>query len=115
MDLVENMLGRSRHTRRAPNHQYDHAFLAATYAQLGQTEDAHVEAAKVLRLNPDYTIRKQKEVSVLKRKEGTDHPVAGLRRANLPEQCHLGRGDMPRSIRQSESGDSLAAASSLTF
>jgi len=72
-------------TRRAPNHQYGHSFLAATYAQLGQLEDAHAEAAKVLRLNPHYTIGKQKEVSILKRKEDIDHIVDGLRRAGLPE------------------------------
>lgn len=72
-------------TRRAPNHQYGHAFLAATYAQLGQLEGAHAEAAKVLRLNPSYTIGKQKEVSVLKRQEDVDHVVDGLRRAGLPE------------------------------
>jgi tetratricopeptide (TPR) repeat protein len=41
---------------RAPNHQYGHAFLAATYAQLGRMEDARAEAAEVLRLNPRYSI-----------------------------------------------------------
>jgi len=72
-------------TRRAPDHQYGHAFLAAAYAQLGQLADAHVEAAKVLRLNPNYTIGKQKEVSILKRQEDLDHLVDGLRKAGLPE------------------------------
>jgi adenylate cyclase len=72
-------------TRRAPDHQYGHAFLAATYAQLGQSEDARAEAAKVLLLNPNYTIGKQKEVSILKRQEDVDHFVDGLRKAGLPE------------------------------
>jgi len=72
-------------TGRAPNHQYGHAFLAATYAQLGQLEDAHAEAAEVMRVNPKYTIGKQKQVSILKRAEDTEHLVDGLRKAGLPE------------------------------
>ena len=71
---------------RAPNHQYGHAFLAATYAQLGRLEDAHVEAAEVLRLNPKYSISgTQKRVSNLKRAEDMEHLVDGLRKAGLPE------------------------------
>jgi len=70
---------------RAPNHQYGHAFLAATYAQLGRLEDAHAEAAEVLRLNPQYSIgRTQKRVSNLKRAEDMEHLVDGLRKAGLP-------------------------------
>jgi len=73
-------------TSRAPNHQYGHAFLAATYAQLGKLENAHAEAAEVLRVNPKYTIGgTQKRVSVFKRTEDIDHIVEGLRKAGLPE------------------------------
>ncbi len=72
-------------TGRAPNHQYGHAFLAATYAQLGQLEDARAEAAEVLRVNPQYTIGKQKQVSTAKRAEDIEHLVDGLRKAGLPE------------------------------
>ncbi len=73
-------------TGRAPNHQYGHAFLAATYAQLGQLEDAQAETAEVLRLNPKYSIgATQKRVSVFKRAEDMEHLVDGLRKAGLPE------------------------------
>ena len=72
-------------TGRAPNHQYGHAFLAAAYAQLGRVEDARAEAAEVLRVNPKYTIRTQKQVSILKRAEDSDHLTDGLRKAGLPE------------------------------
>ncbi len=72
-------------TGRAPNHQYGHAFLAATYAQLGQLGDAHAEAVEVLRVNPKYTIGKQRQVSVMKRAEDVEHLVDGLRKAGLPE------------------------------
>jgi adenylate cyclase len=60
--------------------------LAATYAQLGRLEDAHAEAAEVLRLNPRYSISgTQKRVSVLKRAEDMEHLIDGLRKAGLPE------------------------------
>jgi adenylate cyclase len=73
-------------TGRAPNHQYGHAFLAATYAQLGQLEDAHAEAAEVLRINPKYSIGgTQKRVSALKRAEDMENIVIGLQKAGLPE------------------------------
>ena len=70
---------------RAPNHQYGHAFLAATYAQLGRMEDARAEANEVLRLNPRYSISgTQQQVSILKRAEDLEHLVDGLRKAGLP-------------------------------
>jgi adenylate cyclase len=73
-------------TGRAPNHQYGHAFLAATYAQLGQPEDAHAEAAEVLRVNPKYSIGgTQKQVSIFKHAEDLAHLIDGLRKAGLPE------------------------------
>jgi len=71
---------------RAPNHQYGHAFLAATYAQLGRMQDARAEAAEVLRLNPRYSISgTQERVTSLKRAEDMEHLVDGLRKAGLPE------------------------------
>jgi adenylate cyclase len=73
-------------TGRAPNHQYGHAWLAATYAQLGQLEDARAQAAEVLRLNPKYRINATHKItSVFKRTEDTNHLVDGLRKAGLPE------------------------------
>jgi adenylate cyclase len=71
-------------TGRAPNHQYGHAFLAATYAQLGQLEHAQAEATEVLSINPKYTIGgTQKRVSIFKRAEDIEHLVDGLRKAGF--------------------------------
>jgi adenylate cyclase len=73
-------------TGRAQNHQYGHAFLAATYAQLGQAQEAQAEAAEVLRINPNYTISgTQKRVSILRRADDLEHLVEGLRKAGLPD------------------------------
>ena len=75
-DEAQRWLGQC--TARAPNHQYGHAFLAATYAQLGRLEDARVEAAEVLRVNPKYSIREtQKRVSFFKRSEDMEHLSTG--------------------------------------
>jgi len=71
---------------RAPNHQYGHAWLAATYAQLGLLEDARAQGAEVLRLNPKYSINGlHRKTSPFKRTEDMDHLADGLRKAELPE------------------------------
>jgi adenylate cyclase len=73
-------------TGRAPNHQYGHAWLAATYAQLSELENARAEAAEVLRLNPGFTINTTgRRVFVFKHTADMEHLVDGLRKAGLPD------------------------------
>jgi adenylate cyclase len=80
LHLLREAIGRTL------NHQYGHAWLAATYAQLGQLASARAEAAEVLRINPKYTISEtHRRISVFKRTEDTEHLVDGLRKAGLPE------------------------------
>jgi hypothetical protein len=45
---------------RLPNLQMPHLFLASAYAQSEQLEEARVEAAEVLRINPGFTIESLK-------------------------------------------------------
>ncbi len=72
---------------RAPNWAAGHAWLAATYAQLGRFEEARDEAAEVLRINPNYTIeRTQKRVCLFKHAKDAAHLHDGLRRASLPQR-----------------------------
>jgi adenylate cyclase len=62
-----------------------HAWLAATYAQLGKLAEARSAAAEVMRINPGYTIDgTQRKVSVFKRPEDVEHLLDGLRKAGLP-------------------------------
>jgi adenylate cyclase len=71
---------------RSPNLQGGHVWLAATCAQMGQMEEAHSEAAKVLQINPKYTISgSQARITVFKRSEDAEHLFDGLRKAGLPE------------------------------
>ena len=68
-----------------PNVQSPHVILAAAYGQSGQLEEARAEAAEVLRINPGFTIKRYKRLSVYKNPEDAAHRIDGLRKAGLPE------------------------------
>lgn len=68
----------------APNMRAARVWLAATYAQLGELENARTEAAAVLRIDPSYTITGTPPVTALKRPEDIEHISEGLRKAGLP-------------------------------
>jgi adenylate cyclase len=71
---------------RAPNYRGGHFWLAATYARLGQLEEARVEAAHALRIDPDYTISgARRRTGLFKHFEDAEHLLEGLRMAGLPE------------------------------
>jgi len=74
-------------TIRAPNMRQGHVWLAANLAQLGQLDEAHAEAAEVLRIDPKYTIDgTQRRLALFKRPEDAEHLFDGLRKAGLPER-----------------------------
>jgi adenylate cyclase len=71
---------------RAPNYGAVHIWLAATHARLGLMDAARAEAAKVLELDPDFTIeRVAKSTIAFKRDEDAENCFEGMRRAGLPE------------------------------
>lgn len=69
---------------RAPNMRAGRVWLAATYAQLGQLDNARAEAAEVLRIDPRYTVNDSIIVLTLKRPDDVEHVTDGLRKAGLP-------------------------------
>ena len=74
---------------RAPNFLHAaHAWLAACYAQMGRLDEARMEAAEVLRIEPKYTIdgtaRRRAEVFITSPVDA-EHYFDGLRKAGLPE------------------------------
>ena len=74
-------------TSRAPDMRQGHVWLAANLAQLGQLDEAHAEAAEVLRIDPKYTIDgTQRRLALFKRPEDAEHLFDGLRKAGLPER-----------------------------
>jgi adenylate cyclase len=71
---------------RAPNLRASHSWLAATYAQLGQLEEARAAAAEVLRIHSNYTISgTTMRILGFKSAEDAAHFFDGLRKAGLPE------------------------------
>jgi adenylate cyclase len=71
---------------RAPNIRSGHVFLAATYAQIGQLEQARAEVAEVMRLDPNYTIGGvARPTAAFKNAEDDKHYFDGLHKAGLPE------------------------------
>ena len=75
------------YTSRAANMRNGHVWLAANLAQLGQLNEAHAEAAEVLRIDPKYTIDgTQRRLALFKRPEDVEHFLDGLRKAGLPER-----------------------------
>jgi adenylate cyclase len=71
---------------RAPQLRPGHVWLAATYARLGQLDEARAEAAEVLRIQPNYTIAgTPRRAFAFKSAEDDKHYFDGLRLAGLPK------------------------------
>ena len=69
-----------------PTFRAGHGLLAATYARLGQMDEARAQAAEVLRLGPGFTISGAgRTLSAFKDPEDDKHFFNGLRKAGLPE------------------------------
>ena len=62
-----------------------HVYLAASYAQLGQMEEAEAEAAKALQKNPKYTISNALARLPLVNPADREHYREGMLKAGLPE------------------------------
>lgn len=71
---------------RAPEIRTGHVFLAATYAQMGQLEQARAEVAEIMRLDPNYTMgRVARQTAVFRNAKDDEHYYDGLRKSGLPE------------------------------
>jgi adenylate cyclase len=70
----------------SPYLQWPHLWLASAYAQLGQFEEARIEAAEVLRITPGFTIERYKRLTVYRDPKDAEHRLDGLRKAGLPER-----------------------------
>jgi len=70
---------------RLPGLQDSHLGPASAYAQAGRPEEARAAAAEVLRINPSFTIKSWKPLTVYKDTKDLEHYLVGLRKAGLPE------------------------------
>ena len=68
-----------------PDYLTAHVRLAACYATLGREEEAHAEAAEVLRLNPKFSVKKFGKRLAMRDKAVKERFIDALRKAGLPD------------------------------
>jgi tetratricopeptide (TPR) repeat protein len=74
------------HLSRSPDMPaWVNAYLAACYALMNQSDDAHHHAAETIRLAPDFSAIRFLEKEAFKQLSDRDHLLRGLRKAGLPE------------------------------
>jgi len=70
-------------TSLGPNNLVAHAFLAAAYSLHGREEEARVEAAEVLRINPKFSVEYWAKTMPYKNEADKELTVGALRKAGL--------------------------------
>lgn len=75
------------HLQREPNLDplYTLAFLAATYAELGQLEEARATVQKILAGNADATLALMRSVWPFRQEADSERFISALRKAGVPE------------------------------
>jgi len=68
-----------------PDSMYPHIFLAAAYSALGRHEEARVEAARLLKINPNFNVSAWVKSRLLKDPADTERYASLLLKAGLPE------------------------------
>jgi tetratricopeptide (TPR) repeat protein len=70
--------------RREPNSLSARLFMAAFYSRAGRDEEARIEAAEVLRINPRFSLEKYAKTVTYKKQEDVERTIsAPLRKAGL--------------------------------
>ena len=70
-------------TSLGPDNLVAHAFLAAAYALHGRQEEARIEAAEVLRINPKFSIDHWAKTMPYKNEADKELTIGALRKAGL--------------------------------
>lgn len=72
---------------RAPGVRYGHLWLAATFAQLGDTRGARAHAMEVLRIDPNWSVSgTARTMYRFRNASDVEHLLEGFRKAGLPEK-----------------------------
>jgi adenylate cyclase len=66
-----------------PDNLLGHAYLAATYATVGRDQEARMEAAEVLRIDPNFSAEGLIKRFTIKNKQFLDQMIVDLRKAGL--------------------------------
>ncbi|MGD8983624.1 MAG: tetratricopeptide repeat protein [Desulfobacteraceae bacterium] len=81
-----------------PDNLMVHQNLAISYSLLGREEEAHAEAAEVLRLNPNYCVENAAKGWPYKKESDRELILTGLRKAGLPDKPPLPLPDKPSIV-----------------
>jgi adenylate cyclase len=69
--------------RQEPNSLLAHLFMTSVYSFSGRDEEARIEAAEVLRINPKFSLKKWEKKTTYKNKEDVERSISSLRKAGL--------------------------------
>jgi adenylate cyclase len=78
-----------------PNSYLAHFMLTVVYSLSGRDEEARAEAAEVLRIQPKFSLEKQKKKATYKKETDMEKLFGALRKAGLPEKPPLPLPDKP--------------------
>ena len=68
-----------------PDHLFAHLSLAVCYVRLNRQEDAHAEAAEVLRIDPKFSVDRFTKNLRIKDQAAKQRHIDGMRKLGLPE------------------------------
>jgi len=78
-----------------PNSFLAHFMLTVVYSLSGRNEEARIQAAEVLRIQPKFSLEEQKKKSTYKKETDREKLFGALRKAGLPETPPLPLPDKP--------------------
>jgi adenylate cyclase len=80
---------------RAPNDIIAHLALTTAYSWANRLEEARAQAAEVLRINPEFSVKQRARTLPYKNQADLERYLDGLRKAGLPETPSLPLPDKP--------------------
>jgi adenylate cyclase len=80
---------------RAPNDILAHVALTTAYSWANRLEEARAQAAEVLRINPEFSVKQREKTLPYKNHADLERYLDGLRKSGLPETPPLPLPDKP--------------------
>jgi adenylate cyclase len=81
--------------RQEPNSLLAHTVMTVIYILSGREDEARVEAAEVLRINPKFSVKKYEKRASYRKKADNERYIDALRKAGLPDKPPLPLPDKP--------------------
>ena len=82
--LDEAIAALKQRLARNPNSETSYALLAACYGQLSKTAETQAAWANVMKIAPEFSIERRRQVLPFKKPEMFEYRIEGMRKAGLP-------------------------------